>query len=226
MRTDFKEFTYVKKLLTLAPALVVFASLGAAQTQKIASIDMQQALIGTKDGQKAVNDLRAKFGPKDQELQKRGQELQAKQDQYRKTMNTISEEAKATLEREIDSMTRGLQRDSDDAKQDMDQDQQRVLQELGAKIMQVVTKYATDNQYAVVFDVSGQPNNILFASSTTDITRDVIALYDKSAPTTPTAPPAVSKAAPAPSAARPVSAGAPAASAPRKPATAAPAAPK
>ena len=215
----------MKKLLTLAPALVVFASLGAAQTQKIASIDMQQALIGTKDGQKAVNDLRAKFGPKDQELQKRGQDLQAKQEQYRKTMNTISEEAKATLEREIDSMTRGLQRDSDDAKQDMDQDQQRVLQELGAKIMQVVTKYATDNQYAVVFDVSGQPNNILFASSTTDITRDVIALYDKSAPTTPTAPPAVSKAAPAPGTPH-TPANAPAASAPRKPATAAPAAPK
>ena len=225
MRIDFKEFTYVKKLLTLAPALVVFASLGAAQTQKIASIDMQQALIGTKDGQKAVNDLRAKFGPKDQELQKRGQELQAKQDQYRKTMNTISEEAKATLEREIDALTRTLQRDSDDAKQDMDQDQQRVLQELGAKIMQVVTKYATDNQYAVVFDVSGQPNNILFASSTTDITRDVIALYDKSAPTTPTAPPAVSKAAPAPGTPH-TPANAPAASAPRKPATAAPAAPK
>jgi pyruvate/2-oxoglutarate dehydrogenase complex dihydrolipoamide acyltransferase (E2) component len=56
--------------------------------------------------------------------------------------------------------------------------------------MQVVSRFAADNQYTLVFDVSGQPNNILFASNAVDITRDVIALYDKAAPVTPTAPPA------------------------------------
>jgi outer membrane protein len=198
----------VKKLLTIAPALILLSSLSApiaawaqaAAPQKIATINMQEALISTKDGQKAVADLRAKFGPRDQEFQKRQQDLQSKQDQYRRTQNTISEEAKATLERDIDTMTRNLQRDTDDTKQDMDQDQQRILQELGGKVMQVVTRYAADNQFSMVFDVSGQPNNILFASSTTDITRDVIALYDKSAPVTPSAPP--SKSAPAPAAPR------------------------
>ena len=70
-----------------------------------------------------------------------------------------------------------------------------MVQELGAKIMAVVNKYATDNQYTVVFDVSGQPNNIMFASSAVDITRDIIAMYDKAAPQTPTAPPSASRPA-------------------------------
>src|ERR1019366_8493308 len=111
----------VRSNLMIAPLLVLACSLSAlAQApQKLAVIDMQSALLGTKDGQKAVAELKAKFTPKETELQKRQQELQAKQDQFRKTENTISEEAKANLTRDIDTLTRGLQRDSDDANQDL-----------------------------------------------------------------------------------------------------------
>jgi outer membrane protein len=205
--------------LILGASLALLSSLGAwAQTQKLAVIDMQSALISTKDGQKAVADLRTKYGPKDAELQKRQQELQTKQEQYRKTQNTISETAKATLERDMEALTRALQRDADDAKQDMDADQQKILQELGAKMIQVINKYAADNQYTLVFDVSGQPNNILFASTAADVTRQVIELYDKAAPAAPpSAPPA---AAPKPTSSAPPAARPPAPAAPR------PAAPK
>ncbi len=158
---------------------------------------MQEALVNTKDGQKAIADLRAKFGPRDADMQKRQQELQTKTDQYRKTQATLSDEAKAKIERDIDAMTKSLQRDNDDAKQDMDADQQKMINELGSKIIQVVTRYAADNQYTMIFDDSGQPSNIMFASNAIDITRDVIALYDKSAPSTPpSAPPATTKPAP------------------------------
>lgn len=172
-----------------APLLAIALSLGAqAQTQKLGVINMQDALVATKDGQKAVGELRNKYSPKDQELQKRQTELTTKQEQYRKTQNTISETAKAGLERDIDAMQRTMQRDVDDVKQDMDQDQQRMVGELGQKMMQVISKYAQDNQFTAVFDVSGQPNNILYASTTSDITQAVIALYDKAAPVTPSAP--------------------------------------
>jgi outer membrane protein len=176
-------------------ALAVFATLaltcGAASAQttlKIGVIDMQKALLSTKDGEKAVAELKAKFSPKEQEFQKRQAELQAKQEQYRKTENTISDEAKATLARDIDTMTKNLQRDTDDARQDVDAEQQRVLNDLGQKMMQVLQKYASDKQLTMVFDVSGQPNNILFASNTIDITRDIIMLYDSAAPVTNVVP--------------------------------------
>jgi len=179
------------------------AAPAAAAPQKIAVIDMTNALVSTKDGQKAVADLQAKYRPKDQAIQKRGQELQAKQEQYRKAANTLSDEAKANYERDIELLNRNLQRDTADAKQEMDEDQQKLLQELGSKIMQVVNKYAVDNQISIVFDVGGEPNNIRFASSAVDITRDIIALYDKAAPVTPTAPPAKPATSAAPPAARP-----------------------
>ena len=188
----------MKTVSITAPALMILSAVCAwSQTpaapplpQKIAVINMQEALVSTNDGKKAVADLRAKYGPKEQEFQKRGQDIQARQEQYRKTQATLSDEQKAKTERDIDSLTRALQRDGDDTKQDRDQDEQRLLQDLGGRMMQVITRYAADNKFTMVFDVAGQPNNILFASTAADITRDVIALYDKSAPVTPTEPPA------------------------------------
>ena len=183
MRSDFVKLAAV---LALVCGVAQAQALAQGQPQvKIGVIDMQRALISTKDGEKAVAELKAKFAPKQTEFEKRTAELQAKQEQFRKTENTISEEAKATLARDIDAMTKNLQRDTDDTRQDVEQEQQRVLNELGQKMMQVLQKYATDKGYTLIMDVSGQPNNILFASNLTEITRDIIAMYDAAAPMTP-----------------------------------------
>jgi outer membrane protein len=190
-------------LSALTAMLVFTCGVASAQTTlKVGVIDMQKALLSTKDGEKAVAELKAKFAPKQQEFEKRQSELQAKQDQFRKTENTISEEAKANLARDIDAMTKNLQRDTDDARQDVDQEQQRVLNELGQKMMQVLQKYSSEKQLTMVFDVSGQPNNILFASNTIDITRDIITMYDAAAPAAPVAP--AKSAPPTTAAPRPV----------------------
>jgi len=200
--------------LALSISTAVFAltcGVASAQTApKFGVIDMQKALLSTKDGQKAVEELKAKFSPKEQEFQKRQADLQAKQEQYRRTENTISEEAKANLARDIDAMTKNLQRDTDDARQDVDAEQQRVLNDLGQKMMAVLTKYSADKQLTMVFDLSGQPNNVLFASSTIDITSDIIKLYDAAAPVTPSAPPSAPAARPPASSAAPAPARRPA----------------
>jgi outer membrane protein len=196
--------------------LLVATGVASAQTaQKFGVIDMQKALLSTKDGQKAVDELKAKFSPKEADFQKRQSDLQAKQEQYRRTENTISEEAKANLARDIDTMTKNLQRDSDDVRQDVDAEQQRVLNDLGQKMMAVLTKYSAEKGLTMVFDLSGQPNNVLYAASAIDITTDIIKLYDSSAPATSSAPSA-------PAARPPASSAAPAA-APRRPPTATPA---
>ena len=205
----------MKSRLMIGLALFAATGLSAFAQQKIAVIDMQSALLGTKDGQKAAAELKAKFSPRELELQKKQQELQSKQDQFKKAENTLSDEAKANMARDIDALTRNLQRDSDDARQDLDQEQQRILNDLGQRMMQVLQKYAADKQLTMVMDVSGQPNNVLFASNTIDITRDIIAMYDTAAASAPlsaapalTAPkPAAAAAAPrplAPAAPRPV----------------------
>jgi len=205
----------------MIPALLALCGAMAWGQQaplKIAVIDMQSALLGTKDGQKAVAEFKAKFAPRELEFQKRQGELAAKQAQYQKTQNTLSDEAKAGLQADITRITKDLQRDTQDAQQDAQEEQQRLLNELGGKVMQVINKYANDNKITMVFDVTNgaQANNLLFASNSIDITRDIIALYDQlTANAVPSKAPAAAPAPAAPSVTRrPAAPAAPAAPAP------------
>ena len=51
-------------------------------------------------------------------FQKRGQDIQTKQDQLKKTQNTLSDDAKASAAAEITRLQTALQRDTDDAQTD------------------------------------------------------------------------------------------------------------
>jgi outer membrane protein len=177
----------------------------AASQTKVGIIHIQNAIISTKDGQKAAADLTTKFAPKKSDLEKKQSTITQLQDQLRKGSNTMSEDAKQKLMREIDQNTKALNRESEDAQAELDQEQNKVMQELGQRIMAVIDKYAKDNGYALILDVSSQQTPVLYATNSIDITQDIIALYDKNAPAASssakpaTPPPAAAKPAAAPS---------------------------
>jgi len=203
----------IRTRFLLAPAMALISCSAVwGQATKMAVIDMQQAIATTKEGQAQIAELQKKYGPKQTEFQKRASEIQAKQEQLTKTKNTISEDAAAALQADIAKLKTALQRDTDDAQADSEQDEQRMLQEIGKKVVDVVTKYSADNQIMIVFDLSSQPNNLVCCASAPDITRDVIAMYDKTYAGAAAAPAAAKPAAAAPKAAAPTAA-------PTKPAT-------
>jgi len=171
----------VLSLLGLGAILPGVRPAVAQTTQKLAVINIQQAIVETKDGQKARNDLQAKFGPTQKELADKQAKLAALQDQYRKGQNTLSDEAKQKLARDIDGATTSLKRDTEDANTEVQEAERKVMDELGGKMMAVLNKYATDNGFVLVIDVSNPQTPVLFASNTIDITRDVIGMYDKNA---------------------------------------------
>ncbi len=54
-----------------------------------------------------------------------------------------------------------------------------LLQSLGQRMMAVIEKYAKDNNYTLILDVSNPNTPVLYASSGIDITSDIVSLYDK-----------------------------------------------
>ncbi len=187
----------MKKRVFWAPLLALgFGILAHAQTgipSKVGIIHIQNAIIQTKDGQKAASEMEAKFAPKRQEFDKRQGELAQLESQYRQGVNMMSEDAKQKLAREIDQKRKALQRDTDDAQADLEQDQNRVLQELGQKMMGVIIKYAKENGFALILDVSSPQTPVVYFANGIDITSDIIGLYDKANPAS--APAATSKPA-------------------------------
>ena len=196
-----------KNPVVLSALLLGVAALAQAQGQvptKIATINVQGAILNTKDGQKAAADLQAAFNPRQQDLEKKQTELTALQDQLRKGSATMSEDAKTKLVRDIDATTTRVNRDRQDAQSDLDEAQGKVMQDLGGKLMAVLEKYATQSGFAVVLDVSNPQTPVLWAASAVDITNDIVKLYDQAYPGAAGAaapavkPPAAAKPAAAP----------------------------
>jgi outer membrane protein len=173
---------------------------------KIAVIDIQVAIMNTKEGSAAAGALQVKYQPKKDEFDKRQRDIQALQDQVKKGAATMSDDAKAKIERDMDAKTKSLQRDTQEVSDDYEQDMGKVFQELGNKMLQIIEQYAYQNGYAAVLDVSNrQTSPVLWAAPSSNITADIIKLYDQAHPAAagaaaaPVRPPAAApKTAPPP----------------------------
>ncbi|MEO8028956.1 MAG: OmpH family outer membrane protein [Bryobacteraceae bacterium] len=154
---------------------------------KVGVIEVQRAMIGTKDGQKAAADLETRFGGRRKELERVQDEIRGMQDRLQKMGNTATEAAKEDLKRDIDARTKQFNRKTEDAQAEFEQEQQKLLADLGQRMQAVIDKYAKDNGYTLILDVSNPQTPVLYASNTIDITKDIIELYDKNAAAAPAA---------------------------------------
>jgi outer membrane protein len=203
----------ISKLLFLVLAVGAIALAQTPVPDKVGVIQIQAAIVGTNDGKKAVQELNAKLEPRQKDLERKAAEIRDLQDKLQKGANAMAQPAKDDLTRTIDKKTTGYNRDMQDARDEAEQEQHKLLDEMGQRMMKVVEKYAADHGFAVILDVSNPNTPVLYASNMVDITKDIIDLYDKTSPT-PAAPTTVTK--PAPGGATP---------APAKPAPTPPAAP-
>ena len=161
---------------------------------KIGIINIQSAIVSTKDGQKAAGDLQTRFTPKKVELEKKQTEIAEMQDKLSKGRNTLSEDARQGMVRDIDAKTKSLTRATEDAQAEWDQEQQRIFNEMGGKMLALLDKYGKENGYSIILDVSSQQTPVLFASNSIDVTRDMVEIYDKNASSMTTAPSAAASA--------------------------------
>ena len=170
------------------------ASTSAAHApQRIGVIQVQQALLSTHDGQAKMQEFQARFvDPRKKDLDRKAQEIRDLQNKLQSGGAVMAEAAKAELQRNIDDKTKRYNRDMQDAQDEMQGENQKLIEEMSGKMQQVIDKYAQANGYAVIINVSDPNTPVLYASSTVDITKEIIELYDKQfpngSPTTSSAP--------------------------------------
>ena len=180
------------KFATPILGLVLALSASAQSNGKVGIINLQTAIAGSKDGQKASADLQQRFGPKRADLEKRQADVQQLQEKLGKA---ATDDERTRLSREIDQKTKSINRDMEDARAEIDQEEQKIVNELGGKIVALSEKYAKDHGYTWIVDVSSQQTPVVYYSESIDITKDVIDLYDKGG--APAAKPVVPPAKPA-----------------------------
>src|SRR5689334_18982559 len=99
-------------LVVLLPAVMTSLFAQATAPLKPAVINVQAAILSTKEGQKATQDLQTKFMARRQALEKKQSALAALQSRMRSGSSTMTPQAKDKLIADIDSQTKAWNRDS------------------------------------------------------------------------------------------------------------------
>ena len=92
---------------------------------------------------------------------------------------TLPDEERAKRLREIDTLQKQLNRDAEDAQTAYNTEWQEALSGVAQKIAAGMKKYAADNGYTILLDVSSQQSNVLWALPSTDISQAVVDMYNK-----------------------------------------------
>lgn len=165
----------------------VIAGSAFAQTQ-LAILNVQEAISRTAEGQKLIRELEQKYGPTQQRLESKQGEINRMKDQYQKGSNTMSEEARRNLARDIQKAETAMQREVEDARGEFSQEQNQLFNAVGSKMMAVIDQYSKDRGFQIVLDISNPQSPVLYAVNEVNITNAIISAYDAAHPSDAAAP--------------------------------------
>jgi len=189
----------------LSLALVLVWGISAARAQapaagstagnKVGIVSIQDAIANTNEGKKELEALQQKFAPRQASLQSQNDELENMKKQLQAQGDKLSDEERNTRIRTATEKQKTLQRSAEDFQNEVQTAEQEILNRLGKKMLDVLEKYAKDNGYAVVMDVSNPQTPVLYANPGTNITKNLIEAYNAESPAAPAPKPAAPKPA-------------------------------
>jgi len=175
----------VLAVLCLAPVRGIRAQGAAAAASapsKIAVINIRNAIVATAEGKQAQAQLQSQFAPKQNELQSLQKQIEDLQRKMSEGARTLSDDEKAKLQREGELFSRRLQRGNDDLNEELNAAQGELVDGIGRKMLEVLDRYARENGFTAVLDTSAQGSPVVYGSSQSDITQEIVRLYDQAYP--------------------------------------------
>jgi outer membrane protein len=162
------------RFLTLTASVLLFAGIAAAQN-KVAVINMQQAVLETDEIKKASADLESKYKPRQAEIQKIQTELQDIQSKLQAGQGKLTPDQESELNFQGQRRQRDLQRMGEDLQGEVEAERNTILSAAGRKMADAVRRVADARGFDVVID-SG---STVYVRPAVDITKEAIAEYNK-----------------------------------------------
>jgi outer membrane protein len=163
---------------------------------RVGTINIEQAIYASNEGQRDFEALGKKLEPKQTELKNLNDEVESLKKQLSGSGDKLSEEARGNLVKQIEQKQKSLERSVQDARDDAQAQQNEIAQRVLQKMAPVIVNYAQTAGFGMIVDTSNPwpQGPILWALPSMDITRAVVEAYNvKSgvpAPARPVAPPA------------------------------------
>ena len=179
-----------------SPAASPAVSAPVAGLSKVGIINIQGAILASNEGRRDLEALDKKFDPKRTELQNLNKEIEDLKKQLNTQGDKMNEDARNNFVRSLVTKQKAMQRSSEDAQNEYQLQQNEIAQRILQKMAPVIDKFAKDNQYSMLLDVS-QPwpqGQVLWFGANADVTKQVVDLYNaQSGVPAPAAPSSSSK---------------------------------
>ena|ERR1700679_3305865 len=147
---------------------------------KVAVIAFQAAIAKTNEFQRDLADLQKKYGPRREKLKTLSDEVDGLTKQLQDQGTQLSESERVSRARTLDEKKKELDRETQDAQSDFQNDLQQLVSTIAEKVGTLMTDYATKHGYTLVLDAGDQQNAmVLYAVPSTDITQTIIDAYNE-----------------------------------------------
>jgi outer membrane protein len=188
--------------LALAAAVAILVSLtgkpAAAQSMKVAVVDVQRAVMQTEDGLRAQATLKKLFDSRQQELNKRQSDLQKQKEDIDKQSRVLSQ---AALQKKVDDWQKQmveLQTTFVEYNKELEKKQKELTDPIFERVVAAIKRIAGTDGYDLIVDRA----TVAFSRSDLDLTDRVIQMANGangSPAPAPSAPPSTTTGPRAPS---------------------------
>jgi Skp family chaperone for outer membrane proteins len=147
---------------------------------EMAVISFSAAVLGTAEAQHDLDSLRNKYAPRQQQLQKLNDSVQALRKMLADPATKLTDGERSQKEIELQNQEKRLQRDADDFRNDSEAESQQTFQRVAQKVYVFLQSFARQHSYAAVLDrgPDGSPE-VLYAAANVDITEQIVQGYNQ-----------------------------------------------
>src|SRR5580692_10322484 len=168
----------------------------SATTNKIGTINIEQAIFASNEGQRDFEALSKKLEPKQTELKNMNDEVESLKKQLNTQGEKLNDDSRAALVKQVEDKQKKLERSVQDARDDAQAQQNEIAQRILQKMAPIIVKYAGDKGFGLIMDTSNPwpQGPVLWAGPSVDITKAIVDAYNVQsgvpAPTRPATKPA------------------------------------
>lgn len=163
-----------------APSAAAAAPAPKPMGTRVGTINIEQAIFASNEGQRDFQELSKKFEPKQNELKGKADEIDSLKKQLNAQQDKLNEESRDKLVKQIESKQKSFDRSTQDAQEDFQNQQGEIGNRILTKMAPLIVKYAGDNGYGMILDTSQQwPRGpVIWYGPAVDITQPVVEAYN------------------------------------------------
>ncbi len=160
-----------------AAAVISIASVSwAADPVRLGFVDLQTVITQSKEGQTAMNTVKAEAAEKQKEISAKEAEIKQMDADLQKQASALSEAARKEREEEIRRKLRDLKRVTEDFNRDLAKREGDMVNDLLKDLTTVIRDYGKEKGFTLIVE-KGQ-SGVIYGNDAADLTKEILERYN------------------------------------------------